>query len=112
MFESNMDFTIAVCWTNSKVSNRDNDIIVGHLYDVIIDVWCNSVKLHFLNTLKINSSITACSSSMRPIFNKSSQLTSNSDEENCFVVLNVKLQVELRLKTLYWLLKQLNIAFT
>ena len=38
-----------------------------------------------------------------PFLTNNHNMTSNSVEKKCFVVLNVKLEVKLRLKMLYWL---------
>ena len=39
-------------------------------------------------------------------------VTGNSVEKHCFVVMNVKLEVKLRFKTFYWILKLSYTAFS
>ena len=58
-------------------NNHTHDILILSLLSVITMVELlkvfNAMELHFLISLKVNCSSTACSSSIRPIFNKKSQ---------------------------------------
>ena len=76
VFKSNMKFTRAACWINSKINSglQHHTHSMLRLYLLIIMLllltMLNPVKLHFLKSLKLNSSNTTCSSSMWLIFNK------------------------------------------
>ena len=67
----------------------------------------NVEQLHILKLVKVHCSNTACSSSWWPTIHKLLNATADSVEKHwhCFVVLNVKLQVNIRFRTFYWLLE-------
>ena len=67
----------------------------------------NVEQLHILKLVKVHCSNTACSSSWWPTIHKLLNTTADSVEKHwhCFVVLNVKLQVNIRFRTFYWLLE-------
>ena len=68
----NVIFKILEMFKNNKTSHSWYSYfvtIVGHYYGGIIKVL-NAVELHLLQFLKVNCSTTACSSSIRPIFDK------------------------------------------
>ena len=62
----------------------------------------NAVELHFSKSLKINCSIQLALHPWDICLTNNRNMTDNSVEK-CFVVLNVKLAVELKFKTFYWL---------
>ena len=91
-------FTRAASWINSKISNGDDNTTLMIFLMELLEVF-NAVELHFLKSQVICSN-TACSSSMRPFLVSNCNMTGNSVEK-CFLVLNVKLDVNLGFKTFY-----------
>ena len=117
LFKNNMKFTRAACKINLKISNRDKNttpIMILFCHYCWWLLWCNyggslmlwnSTWSRLKLTVQIQLAIHPCD----PIFDKCN-ITGNSVEKHCFVVLNAKLQVKLRLnKMFYWLLKLLSL---
>ena len=59
----------------------------------------NAAELHILKSLKVDCSLTACfSSTWESFFIHNRNMTAESAEKHCSIVLNVKLQVQLTSK--------------
>ena len=85
---------------------QTHDIFILLLLLVIIIVKLlkvsNAVELHFLKSLKINYSIQLALYPWDSFWTNNRNMADNSVEK-CFVMLNVKLAVELKFKTFFWL---------
>ena len=57
----------------------------------------NAVGLRILKSLKVNSSNTASVQQLNSFFINNRNMTANSVEKHCFVVLDTKLQVKIKL---------------
>ena len=91
MFKKSIKFTKAACWTNSKISKRDNNttfmmflcchycwLIMSQLLKVF-----DTAELQILKLLKVNSSDTACFSSGDLVFIDTCNMTVDSVENHC-----------------------------
>ena len=82
------------------------------LLTIIMRVF-NVEELHILKSLEVNCSNASCTLFMGQIFLINNvNVIVNSVEKYCFALLNVKLQVKIRIKTFNWLLKLLHINWT
>ena len=121
IFRNIMKFNRSACWINSKISNRGSNntlmmfvcchyccsLLWGNYWRSLIMLW-NSTSWSFL---KLTVPVEVPLHPWDPFLISNCSMTGNSVENNCFVVLNVKLQVKLRFKIFYWLLKVLYTAF-
>ena len=105
-----MKFIRAAYWINAKLFNRVTaahswysyvDTIVVHYYAAIIEGF-NAVELHNFKSFICSCWKKACSSSMWLIY-YDRNMNANGVEKECFVVLNVKLQVRIRFKRFLWI---------
>ena len=107
------------CWFNSKISNRESKTTLMILYSYVTAIvvhyfrrrslmlWNSTSSNHLKLTVQIQLALHPCDLFLI----NDRKMTGNKVENYCFVALNVKLQVKLRFKTFYWLLKLLYTAF-
>ena len=107
MFKTNIKLTTAACWIYSKINNKDNRTTLVAFLCCCLYYWsllcCIFWKLLVLwnfeswrplnSTFQIQLALLQCDS----FFINNQNITANSVEKHLFVVLNVKLQVRIRL---------------
>ena len=114
-----MESIRAASWINSKISNRDKNttlmifLFCNYCWSLL---WCNYWRSLILwnptswicikLTVQIQLALYLCD-----LFLINNRNKAGNSVEKCFVVLNVKLEVKLRLKTFYWLQNLLSAAF-
>ena len=106
MFKNKITFSRGAYWIDSKISSRDNTTFMILLFSpllVIILPWNSTSSSCLKLTVQIQLALCPCN----PFLINNHNVTGNNAEKHCYVVFNVKLQVKLRFKTFYWLLKLL-----
>ena len=112
-FRNMTKFNRLACWINSKIRNRvSNNILMmficchyccsllwGNYWRSLIMLW-NSTSW---SVLKLTVPTELPHHPWDPFLINNYNMTGNSVENHCFIVLNVKLQVKLRFKMFYWL---------
>ena len=120
MSKSNMKFTRAVCWINLEINNWEAALHLwySHVITIVDHYLCchNCGTLLFCNywrplmlwnssswslIVQIQLVLYPCDS----FFINNHNMTSNSVENHCFVVFNIKLEVEISFKMFYWFLE-------
>ena len=116
MFENNLKFTRAACWINSEITNGDNSITLviffccHYCYQLLCCSYWRSLMLSnsiswscIKSTVQIHLALHPCDT----FFINTLSTDANSVEKICNVVMNVNLQLKIRFKKFYWLLKVL-----
>ena len=111
MSKNNMKLTSTACWINSKISNRENSttlmiFLCSHYYWSLLwynywrslILWNSTSWSHLKFTVQIQLAVYPYDLLLIINYN----MTGNSVEKHCFMVLNVKLQVKIRFNTFYW----------
>ena len=115
MLQTNMKFTRAAHWINSKISSRGKIFLCCHYCWSLLR--CNYWRSLMLwnsaswSRLKVVVQVQVAPHPCNPFLINSDNMTGSSLEKPYFVVFNVKLQVKLRFKIFYWLLKLLPTTF-
>ena len=119
MFKYNTKFIWAACWISLKIitETKTTHSSYSYFYNYCWSLFrCNYKRPVILwnstswSRLKLTVQIRLVLSPCDPFLTNNRNMTGNSVEK-CFEVLNVKLEVKPRSKTLYWLHNLLSTAF-
>ena len=98
-------------WISSKINSRDKTFLCCHYCWLLLrsNYWRSLMLWNAASWsgLKVIVQIQVAPHPCDPFLVNSDNMTGNSLEKHYFVVFNVKLQVKLRFKIFYWLLKLL-----
>ena len=111
MFKYNMKFPRVACSINSKITTDKHTTLMIFLFSHYcwsllwwnywrsLMLWNSTCWSRLKWTVEIHLAFCLCN----PFVIHNHNMTGNSVEKQCFVVLNVKLEVKLKFKTFYWL---------